>query len=84
MAELPDQLEDLIGELIEEEEDLGVDLEDVSSAWADSLDQGAGFGQRSRQATQLLEFLGVDSLEDGFQFLRVVPHRREKGGRRKG
>ncbi|MHC4472092.1 MAG: hypothetical protein ACYS99_14140 [Planctomycetota bacterium] len=44
MAELPDQLEDLIGELIEEEEDLGDDMEDVSSAWADSLDKGAGWG----------------------------------------
>jgi len=44
MAELPEQLEDLIGELIEEEDDLMEEMEDVTSAWADSLDKGAGWG----------------------------------------
>jgi hypothetical protein len=44
MAELPDQLEDLIGELIEEEDDLMEEMEDVTSAWADSIDKGAGWG----------------------------------------
>jgi hypothetical protein len=44
MAELPDQLEDLIGELIEEEDDLMEEMEDTTSAWADSLDKGAGWG----------------------------------------
>ena len=43
MAELPEELEDLIGELLDEEEDLAEDVEDLSSGWADSLDKGAGW-----------------------------------------
>ncbi len=43
MAELPGQLEDLIGELMEEEEDLFDEMEDVSSSAADSIDKGAGW-----------------------------------------
>jgi hypothetical protein len=43
MAELPGELEDLIGELAEEEEDLFDEMEDVSSSAMDSLDKGAGW-----------------------------------------
>ena len=43
MAELPGELEDLIGDLLEEEEDLFDEMEDVSSSAADSLDKGAGW-----------------------------------------
>lgn len=43
MAELPGELEDLIGELMEEEEALFDEMEDVSSSAADSLDAGAGW-----------------------------------------
>ena len=43
MAELPTELEDLIGELMEKEEDLFDEMEDVSSSAADSLDKGAGW-----------------------------------------
>lgn len=43
MAELPNELEDLVGDLMEEEEDLFDEMEDVSSSWADSLDKGAGW-----------------------------------------
>lgn len=43
MVELPEELQDIIGELLEEEEDLLDDAEDVSSSWADSLDKGAGW-----------------------------------------
>ncbi|MFO0910123.1 MAG: hypothetical protein U0794_17565 [Isosphaeraceae bacterium] len=43
MAELPRELEDIVGELMEEEEDLFEELEDASSSWADSLDKGAGW-----------------------------------------
>ncbi len=42
-AELPEELEDLIGDLIREEEELADEMEDVSSSWADSLDAGAGW-----------------------------------------
>ena len=38
MAELPKELEDLVGDLMEEEEDLQADIEDATSAWADSMD----------------------------------------------
>jgi hypothetical protein len=43
MAELPGELEDMIGQLMEEEEDLFDEMEDVSSSAADSLDKGAGW-----------------------------------------
>ena len=43
MAELPGELEDLVGELMEEEEDLFDEMEDAGSSWADSLDKGAGW-----------------------------------------
>jgi hypothetical protein len=43
MAELPKELEDLVGELMEQEEDLFNELEDASSSWADSIDKGAGW-----------------------------------------
>ncbi len=43
MAELPQELEDLVGELMEEEEDLFDEMEDMTSSWADSLDKGAGW-----------------------------------------
>ncbi|MFH1423040.1 MAG: hypothetical protein ABIH42_10065 [Planctomycetota bacterium] len=44
LCDLPEELEDIIGELIEKEEDLSEDVDDVSSAWSDSLDKGAGWG----------------------------------------
>ncbi len=43
MAELPKELEDLIGELLEDEEDLFEEMDDVTSKWTDSLDKGAGW-----------------------------------------
>ncbi len=43
MAELPTELQDIVGDLMEQEEDLFNDLDDISSSWADSLDKGAGW-----------------------------------------
>jgi hypothetical protein len=43
MVDLPDQLWDLIGDLIEEQDELNDAAEDVTSAWADSLAEGAGW-----------------------------------------
>ncbi|MDD4889071.1 MAG: hypothetical protein PHU85_04005 [Phycisphaerae bacterium] len=43
MAELPKELEDMVGELMEEEEDLFDEVEDATSKWTDSLDKGAGW-----------------------------------------
>ncbi len=44
MTELPDELQDLIGDLIESEEDMEEQFEDITSGWLDSLDRGAGWG----------------------------------------
>ena len=44
MAELPKQLEDIVGELLDKEEEMGDDVEDVSSTFMDSIDKGAGWG----------------------------------------
>jgi hypothetical protein len=43
MAELPRELEDIVGKLMEDEEDLFGEMEDASSSWADSIDKGAGW-----------------------------------------
>ncbi|MCG3177855.1 MAG: hypothetical protein BIFFINMI_00175 [Phycisphaerae bacterium] len=43
MAELPKELEDLMGPLMEQEEDLFQEMEDATSKWTDSLDKGAGW-----------------------------------------
>jgi len=42
-AELPEQMEDLVGDLLEQEEDLFEEIEDVTSSAADSADKGAGW-----------------------------------------
>ncbi len=43
LADLPSELEDLVGDLLDREEAMTEDVEDVSSAWLDSLDKGAGW-----------------------------------------
>ncbi|NUM34402.1 MAG: hypothetical protein HUU50_07650 [Candidatus Brocadiae bacterium] len=43
LAELPKELEDIVGELLDKEEEMGEDVEDASSSWLDSLDKGAGW-----------------------------------------
>ncbi len=43
LATLPDELTDIIGNLIMEEEDMVEEIEDVSSSYADSLDKGVGW-----------------------------------------
>jgi hypothetical protein len=42
-AELPTELEDLVGDLLEEEEDLFDQMEDVSSKYTASFDKGVGW-----------------------------------------
>lgn len=44
LADLPLELEDIIGELIDDEDKMTEEVEDVSSSWMDSLDKGAGWG----------------------------------------
>ena len=43
LPELPSELEDLIGDLLEQEEDLFAEMQDVTSQAADSFDEGAGW-----------------------------------------
>jgi hypothetical protein len=42
-AELPEQMEDLVGDLLEQEEDLFEEMEDATSALGDSMDKGVGW-----------------------------------------
>lgn len=43
MAELPTELEDMVGELMEQQEDLFEEIEDTAANWAGSFDKGAGW-----------------------------------------
>ena len=43
MAELPAELEDIVGDLIDKEEEMTEDVEDVTSPWMDSGDKGIGW-----------------------------------------
>ena len=43
LADLPKELEDIIGELIDEEDKMTDDVQDTSSSWMDSADKGAGW-----------------------------------------
>lgn len=43
VAELPKELEDIVGDLLDKEEAMTDDVEDVTSAWMDSIDKGAGW-----------------------------------------
>ena len=44
LAELPSELEDIVGDLIDKEEEMNQEVEDVTSPWMDSIDKGAGWG----------------------------------------
>ncbi len=43
LADLPDELEDMIGDLMEAEEELLEDAADATSGWLDSMDKGVGW-----------------------------------------
>jgi hypothetical protein len=43
MPELPKELEDMIGDLLEQQEDLFDQMEDANANWADSIDKGVGW-----------------------------------------
>jgi hypothetical protein len=44
LAELPKQLDDLIGDLLQKEQEMDPDKDDPSSTFMDSIDKGAGWG----------------------------------------
>lgn len=43
LAELPKELEDIAGDLLDKEEAMTEDVEDITSSWIDSIDKGAGW-----------------------------------------
>jgi hypothetical protein len=43
LAELPSELEDIVGDLIDKEQEMTKDVEDVTSPWMDSADKGVGW-----------------------------------------
>ena len=43
LVDLPRELEDIVGDLIDDEEAMTEDVEDVTSGWIDSLNEGAGW-----------------------------------------
>lgn len=43
LAELPDELEDIAGELLDREEAMTEEVEDITSSWIDSMDKGVGW-----------------------------------------
>ncbi len=43
ISELPKQLEDIVGDLLDKEDKMSPEVEDLSSAWMDNIDKGAGW-----------------------------------------
>lgn len=43
LADLPSELEDIVGDLIDQEELMGAETEDITSSWLDSMDEGIGW-----------------------------------------
>ena len=43
LAELPKELEDITGDLLDKEDAMTEDVEDITSSWIDSIDKGAGW-----------------------------------------
>lgn len=43
LVDLPEELEDIVGELIDSEQSLTEAVEDLTSGWLDSMDEGAGW-----------------------------------------
>jgi len=72
LAELPDELEDIIGDLIDREDELGDEVEDVSSAWAGSFDKGAGWTAMDGPISSM-SAKGITG--------NLMPNRNEVGGR---
>ncbi|MCD6407427.1 hypothetical protein J7L87_00045, partial [bacterium] len=71
-APLPDELEDIIGELIEQEEDMKEEIEDITSSWMDSLDKGAGWGASDGPISNM-SAKGITG--------NLMPNQQEIGGR---
>jgi hypothetical protein len=72
LAELPKELEDIVGELLDKEEEMKPDVEDVTSSWMDSADKGAGWGTGDGPISDM-SAKGVTG--------NLLPNQNEVGGR---
>ena len=72
MAELPKELEDIVGELLDKEDAMTPDVEDVTSSWMDSADKGAGWGAGDGPISDM-SAKGVTG--------NLLPNQNEVGGR---
>jgi hypothetical protein len=72
LAELPKDLEDIVGELLDKEEQMTPEVEDVTSSWMDSADKGAGWGTGDGPISDM-SAKGVTG--------NLLPNQNEVGGR---
>ncbi len=72
LAELPKELEDIVGELLDKEDEMKPDVEDVTSSWMDSADKGAGWGAGDGPISDM-SAKGVTG--------NLLPNQNEVGGR---
>lgn len=72
ISELPKQLEDIVGDLLDQEEEMAEAVEDFSSAWMDNLDKGAGWEAGDGPISNM-SAKGVTG--------NVLPNQNEVGGR---
>jgi hypothetical protein len=72
LAELPKDLEDIVGELLDKEQAMTPDVQDVTSSWLDNLDKGAGWGAGDGPISDM-SAKGVTG--------NLLPNQNEVGGR---
>jgi hypothetical protein len=72
LAQLPKELEDIVGDLLDKEEAMTPEVEDVTSSWMDSLDKGAGWGTGDGPISDM-SARGVTG--------NLLPNQNEVGGR---
>jgi hypothetical protein len=72
LAQLPKELEDIVGDLLDKEEAMTPDVEDVTSSWMDSADKGAGWGAGDGPISDM-SARGVTG--------NLLPNQNEVGGR---
>jgi hypothetical protein len=72
MAELPKELEDIVGELLDTEQAMTPDVQDVTGSWMDSADKGAGWGASDGPISDM-SAKGVTG--------NLLPNQNEAGGR---
>ncbi len=72
LAELPAELEDIVGALLDREEEMTEEVEDVTSSWLDSIDKGAGWDAMDGPISSM-SAKGVTG--------NLLPNQQEVGGR---